>query len=424
VIQKAREAGKDNWVLGHHFDQMRVREKRYPHVDELTRAVPENPVCIWRSDSHSAALNRKAAEALEILPGQPGVDLDETGRLTGVVRGLANSRVAKRIYSLMISEDLCERAYHEAARQALRKGITTIGALIGGAQTEMSTTWLLENGGRLPVRTVVYDQTLDIEKVASRGLKRIGGCLLIDGSLGSHTAALHAPYADLPESRGILYWEDEDLRDFVLRAHGTGFQTGVHAIGDRAIDQVLDAYERALRKVLRPDHRHRIEHFLLPGPGAISRAVDLGLVLAMQPAFEYFWGGPGNVYEERLGRERAEGVNPIRSILGKGGRVAGGSDSFVTPMDPLLGIHSAVNHPNPKQRITAWQAIDLFTRSAAYATFDEMEKGMIRPGFLGDLVVLAEDPRAVNEQAIKDIGVQMTVVGGRIVFRSDLPGAI
>ncbi len=419
MIQKAGEVRKGNWVLGHHFDQMRVKEKRYPHMDELTRAAPENPVCIWRSDSHSAAMNRRAAEILEILPGQPGADLDENGQLTGVVRGLANSQAARRIYSMMMSEELCQRAYHAAARQAVRKGITTIGALIGGAQTDMSTTWLLEYGDSLPVRTVVFDQTLDIEKVTSRGLKRIGGCLLIDGSLGSHTAALQTPYADLPESRGVLYWRDEDLRDFVLRAHEAGLQIGVHAIGDRAIDQVLDAYEQCLQKTPRLDHRHRIEHFLLPGQGAISRAIDLGLVLAMQPAFEYFWGGPKNLYETRLGRERAEGVNPIRSILEKGGRVAGGSDSFVTPMDPLLGIHSAVNHPNPKEKITVPKAIDLFTRTAAYATFDEKEKGMIRPGYLGDLVVLAEDPRTVNPEAIKDIKVLMTVVGGTIAFRAE-----
>jgi len=419
VYRKAEEAGKGNWVLGHHFDQMKVKENRYPHIEELTRVAPENPVCIWRSDSHSAAMNRKAAESLQIYPGQPGADVDEDGNFTGVVRGLANSKAAREIYSVLIKDGVCERAYHAACLQALRVGITTIGALIGGVQTELSTTWLLQNMESLPVRTVVFDQTLDIQKVKDRGLTRIGGCLLIDGSLGSHTAALYEPYSDLPESTGILYWKDEDLNRFIRQAHEAGLQIGVHAIGERAIDQVLNAYENSLGKSPRANHRHRIEHFLVPTPEAILRAIDLGLVLAMQPAFEYFWGGPNNLYESRLGSERARRVNPIGSILKTGGRIAGGSDSFVTPMDPLLGIHSAVNHPNEDERITVSQAIDLFTRSAAYATFDEKEKGSIQEGYLGDLVVLAEDPREVRAETIKDIQVFMTVVGGKVVFRRE-----
>jgi predicted amidohydrolase YtcJ len=387
-------------------------------MEELTRVAPENPVCIWRSDSHSATMNRKAAEILGIYPGQPGADVDEAGKLTGVVRGLANSKAAREIYSATITYDLCEKAYHAAARQALRMGITTIGALVGGAQTELSTTWLIQNMGSLPVRAIVFDQTLDIWKVKERGLTRIGGCLLIDGSLGSYTAALYESYSDLPESTGVLYWKDEDLNRFIRQAHEAGLQIGVHAIGDRAIDQILNAYEISLRESPRTDHRHRIEHFLVPTPEAIRRAIDLGLVLAMQPAFEYFWGGSNNLYELRLGPERAKRVNPIGSILKKGGRIAGGSDSFVTPMDPLLGIHSAVNHPNEAERIPVYQAIDLFTRTAAYATFDEKEKGEIREGYLGDLVVLAEDPLKARPETIKDIKVLMTVVGGKIAYRN------
>ncbi len=350
----------------------------------------------------------------KISAGQPGVDTDESGRAIGVVRGMANTKVTEEFNRILVTPALCERTYFTAALEALRVGLTTVHALVGGKQTNFSTSWLIENRSTLPVRTVV-DETTDVSRVKAEGLSRIGGCLLIDGSVGSWTAALYEPYSDNPSSSGVLYWDNDCLFQFIHEAHQEGLQVSMHAIGERAIDQ-LSAYEKAIKKSPRWDHRHRVEHFLFPTWEAVDKAAELGLVLAMQPAFEYFWGGVGNMYGSRLGPERVTRTKPIRTALQKGIRVAGGSDSYVTPMWPLLGIYAAVNHPNDAQRISVLQALELFTTNAAYAAFEEDKKGMIKKGYLADFVALAEDPRVIPSAKIKDISVLMTIVGGKLVY--------
>lgn len=416
VSRKASAVREGDWILGYGFDHAKVKERRYPTANELSEAAPRNPVAVRRRDGHSTALNWEAVRLLGVSAGQPGVDTDDRGHATGVVRGVANSKVTEQLHQIMVTPDLCERAYSAAAVEALKVGITTVHALVGGKQTDLSASWLIENGATLPVRVVVYDETTDVDRVKSEGLSRIGGCLLIDGSVGSWTAALYKPYSDNPSSSGVLYWNDDDLFQFVRRAHREGLQISMHAIGERAIDQLLSAYEKAIKEHPRRDHRHRIEHFLFPTWEAVDKAAELGLVLAMQPAFEYFWGGIDNMYGSRLGPERVVRTKPIRTALEKGIRVAGGSDSYVTPMYPLLGMHAAVNHPNEAQRIPISRAIELFTTNAAYAAFEENEKGMIKEGYLADFVVLAEDPSAVPSAKIKDIRVLTTIVGGMLAY--------
>lgn len=416
ISNKANAIHTGDWILGYGFDHEKIKERRYPTANELSEAAPYNPVFVQRRDGHSAALNWEAIKLFKISAGQPGVDTDESGRAIGVVRGMANTKVIEKLNRILVTPSLCERAYSTAALEALKVGLTTVHALVGGKQTDLSTSWLIENGLTLPVRTVVYDETTDVDRVKAEGLNRIGGCLLIDGSVGSWTAALYEPYSDNPSSSGVLYWDDDCLFQFIHKAHQEGLQVSMHAIGERAIDQLLSAYEKAIKKSPRWDHRHRVEHFLFPTWEAVDKAAELGLVLAMQPAFEYFWGGVGNMYGSRLGPERVTRTKPIRTALQKGIRVAGGSDSYVTPMWPLLGIHAAVNHPNDAQRISVLQAIELFTTNAAYAAFEEDKKGMIKRGYLADFVILAEDPRVIPSAKIKDISVLMTIVGGKLVY--------
>jgi predicted amidohydrolase YtcJ len=225
------------------------------------------------------------------------------------------------------------------------------------------------------------------------GASRIGGCVLIDGSFGSHTAALLADYSDLPGSRVRLYFSDAELEAFLNEADAAGLQTAVHAIGDRAVDQVVRCYEQILtgNPGCRGNLRHRIEHAELLSAELIERIARLGFILGVQPAFEHFWGGPGRMYERRLGR-RFRDTNPYRQLADRNVALSGGSDAPITPIDPQLGIRSAVGHPVAEHRLTPLEACRLFTDRAAFALGCDVRKGSLTIGCDADFLVLDKSP--------------------------------
>jgi predicted amidohydrolase YtcJ len=291
-------------------------------------------------------------------------------------------------------------------------------ALEGNDQPDDPTVQaVLAVAPELPVRLVVWYQTRDVPSVKKLGLPRIGGCILLDGDFGPHTAALLEPYADQPGSRGTLYYTQDEINGFVEVAHRAGLQIAMHAVGDAAAAQALDAYERALARWPRPDHRHRIEHFEVYDEALAQRACRLGIHLAIQPPFNVYFGGHTRL-QPILGEERALRSDPVRSLIEAGIHVGGGSDSTVTPLNPLYGVHCAVNHSNPDEQLDVERALRLYTLDNARLAFEEADKGSIEVGKLGDLVVLASDPRDVPPTSIADIPVAMTIVGGEIVYSS------
>jgi predicted amidohydrolase YtcJ len=258
---------------------------------------------------------------------------------------------------------------------------------------------------------------MEIDKVIELGLPRIGGCILLDGDVGPRTAALSEPYADDPNCYGTLYYEDEVVNEFALAAHKEGLQIAFHAVGDAAVEQALNAYGAALTQHPRDDHRHRIEHCEVIREEQIQRAQRLGIALAIQPPFNHFWPHQGSFLS--LGEERAWKLDPVRSLLRPDLLIAGGSDSTVTPLGPLIGVHAAVNHSNPAERIAVYDAMKLYTINAARIAFQEDDRGSLEVSKLGDLVVLAENPFEVDQRTIKDIKVEKTVIGGDIVYQSE-----
>jgi predicted amidohydrolase YtcJ len=256
---------------------------------------------------------------------------------------------------------------------------------------------------------------MDVDMVVTLGLPRIGGCILLDGDVGPHTAALSEPYADDPACYGTLYYTQEEVNAFVLKAHKAGLQVAMHAVGDGAVEQALDAYSAALTAHPRHDHRHRIEHCEIIREEQIERARRLGVALAIQPPFNHYW--PHTSYYSSLGEERAWKADPVRSLMRPGLLVAGGSDSTVTPLGPLIGVHAAVGHSNPAERIGVREALELYTINAARLAFEESDKGSLETGKLGDIVVLSEDPSEVEPSQIKDIPIEMTIVGGQVAYR-------
>ena len=193
-------------------------------------------------------------------------------------------------------------------------------------------------------------------------------------------------------------------------------QISIHAESDRAIDQTLWAFEKALEKYPRNDHRHRIEHFELSTMRQIKMATRLGVALAMQPAFLTVCEDLVD-YVLLFGEERIKRFHPYRSILDEGALVAGGSDSPVTKINPLEGIHACVNHCVKAQRTDVYEAIEIFTINNARIGFEEATKGSIEPGKLADFAVLSDDPFRVSREKIRNISVEMTIVGGEVVYK-------
>jgi predicted amidohydrolase YtcJ len=412
---------KDNdWVIAHGFDDTRIREKTSLTYKELDSASLEKPIAVFRIDLHSCILNSAGLTKLALDKNTDGIEKESKGEPTGILRGKANS-MAYDLIIQSIGDGQKKEGLEKACQYAIEHGITSIHCLEGGSEINEHNLELLKScQDTLPLRTVIYHQTTDVQKVLREGYKSIGGCILLDGSIGSRTAAVSQPYFDDPASRdntGILYFTDAQLNEFVEEAHQAGLQIAMHAIGDRAIGQLLDAYERVLDKYPRADHRHRIEHFELCTPGQIQKAARLKVILAMQPAFDYYWGGHDHMYHSRLGLGRSLNSNPFRKILDAGCLIAGGSDSDVTPLDPMLGIYSALNHSNPRERMTIEEAVRIYTANAAFAAFEEKERGTLEVGKQADLTVLAQDLFKARPDDLKDIPVTMTISRGKVVFQ-------
>jgi predicted amidohydrolase YtcJ len=408
VAQAAAETPPGRLVFGMWLNQYRFPQRQLPTCADLDAVAPGRAVFILGVTGHYALANTHCLAELDLPPATPGLDPN------GVLRDRANSLAEAKMNARFIKEQGLERLHRAAARQASAAGLTTVHALEGDDQPDAPTvTALLDLAPALPLRLVIWYQTTRVEAVQALGLPRIGGCILLDGDFGPHTAALLEPYADQPDNRGTLYYSQEQVNAFVESAHRAGLQIAMHAVGDRAAKQALDAYQRALARWPRADHRHRIEHFEIYDETLVQRARELGVYLAIQPPFNVYFGGHTRL-NPLLGQERALRSDPVRSLVEAGIPVGGGSDSAVTPLRPLYGVHSAVNHSNPDERLSVERALQLYTLDNAALAFEEGDKGSLEAGKLGDLVVLGQDP--FEAESIIDIAVEMTVIGGEIVY--------
>jgi predicted amidohydrolase YtcJ len=378
-------------MLAFNFDPDRIKEHRYLYCRELDRLCRHKPVFVYRIDGHSGIAN---SPALNLLP-EPitdGVEFDGAGRPTGVLRGSAYETISSQLKRQLPAEVVRE-AFLLTARLAARRGITTLAALIGSNELE-AREWaaLLDVLASMPVRMEPFLQTWQPDLAKRLGLPRIGGCLLLDGSFGSHTAALSEDYSDAPGFKGLLYHTDEEITAFITRATELGLQTAFHAIGDRAIEQLVRCHEVIVKKGLGKTLRHRIEHAELLTLDLIKRIAELELILCVQPAFESNWGGPAGMYARRLGK-RYLNTNPLRTLWQNGILIAGGSDSPITPLDPLSDIRAATALPNDSERLNGRDAFALFTVNAAYSLGIEQQAGRLKPEFQADFVILDADPR-------------------------------
>jgi predicted amidohydrolase YtcJ len=245
----------------------------------------------------------------------------------------------------------------------------------------------------------------------------------MDGSLGSHTAAMLAPFADTPDKSGFLLDSLENLRAMMEGADAAGLQLNIHAIGDKAIRDLLDIFDDVAKANGARERRFRMEHAQHIHPDDIGRFAVQEVIASMQP---YHAIDDGRWAEDVIGAERAKTTYAFKSLIDSGAHVALGSDWYVAPADPLAGIYAAVTrrtldgrNPDgwvPEQRITVEQALRGYTYEGAYASFEEDRKGMLKPGMLADMVLIDRDLTAIPPETIRDAKVLKTIVGGRVVY--------
>lgn len=406
-------------TLAHGFDESKWPDPRLPSLAELDR-VSDRPLIAVRIDGHVSVANTAAlgnSGAVDL----PGVELDEAGRATGVVRLDANARLQAWYHEALPDHDIREFQLRAAALAASR-GITTVHEMaIPLSRGFRDFEVLMGHREQLPVDVVPYLATTDIPYVMDAGLSRIGGDLSLDGSIGARTAQVSEPYAD-GEGSGVAYLDDDFLCEFLHNAHLAGLQTAVHAIGDAAIDQALRVWERVYRTLDSRERRHfrarlhRIEHFEMPTEGMLERAAALGIAVSVQPAFDAEWGHPGGMYERRLGEDRALPMNPFRTLLQRGMEVGAGSDSPVTPLDPMYGVWALENHHDPAQRLSRTEAVTLFTWGSARLAGLERKKGNLEPGMQADFAAYDSDPFTAED--LLDLRPVLTVSRGREVYAS------
>jgi len=424
--RRVSASAKGSWIVGHGWDQERFEEKRYPTRLDLDEVAKENPVVLTRVCWHiclvNAAALRIANIGKEIGPIQGGqIDMDpETGEPTGILRESAQDLVWKAVPPPSPKE--LEVAILVACRDAVKVGLTSIHCLIDSSR-EISALHTLRKRKRLPLRVNILPPRELLDSLAALGMKtgfgddylRIGPVkIFADGSLGARTAALAEDYSDHPGNKGIMIFGQDELNGIVEKAHKSDLQVAIHAIGDRAVESALTSFENALSRFPRRNHRHRIEHASVLNRPLIKRMKDLNVIASIQPTFTIsdFW------VPQRIGLERARLVYPFKTLMKSGIVIAGSSDCPTEILNPILGIHAAVTRGGfmPEERLSVDEAIQAFTVNAAYASFEEKSKGSIEEGKLADFVVLSEDITRMPPENIKDVRVEMTVVGGRIVY--------
>jgi predicted amidohydrolase YtcJ len=432
AIVRRAAAGKPAgaWIRGRSWDQTNWGGQ-FPTADDLTAAAGDHPVYLTRVDGHAGWVNRKALEIAGITaktPDPPGgkVVRDQSGRPTGILIDRAQGLVSSKIPPPTPAE--IRQRLARAAKECARMGLTAVGDA-GDGEQELAAYRDLIAKHELPIR--VNAMIGGTGRLWQEYLKRgpeIGEYLQVrsiklyaDGAMGSRGAAFLAPYADDPGNSGLIMMTKEQIEAVAREAAAHGFQVCTHAIGDRANRITLEAYGAALGG--KNDKRFRIEHAQVVAPEDFQLFAKYSVIAAIQSTHatsDMRW------VERRIGPERAKGAYAWRRFLSLGVRISNGSDFPVEPPNPLWGFYAAItrqdhsgNPPGgwyPDQRLTREEALRSFTIDAAYAAFQEKEKGSLTPGKLADFTMLSNDIMKVPPAEILKTRVLMTVVGGNVVY--------
>ncbi len=440
VIKKsAITTPEGQWILGWGWDDVRLKEKRFPNRWDLDKVSPNHPVFLKRTCVHMAAVNSKALELSNIdstTPDPEGGHIDkdpDTGQPTGLLQESAMDLLSLPEYSL----NDYKRGVELALTKFAQLGITTTSDMSAGFWG-IRAYQQLSRENKLTARMRLWPTARDelgfkgiLKELVAAGFERGFGNDMInlqglkfflDGSIGGKTAAIAEPYEGESDNYGILYSDVDGIAPHIIQTLNAGLRVAIHAIGERAIEVALKSLERANTEIDMSTMRNRIEHCILPTEDQLDRIKKLNLVVGSSVAFMY---ALGDSYLLNLGPERVKRAFPYHAYKKRGIVAPGNSDCPVDDVNPLVSMYAGVSRKTiggatlgREQAMSIMEALKAFTMDAAYSTFDEHIIGSIKKDKYADLVVLSEDPLKVPEDSLKDIEVELTMMNGKEVYRS------
>lgn len=436
IGEYAKRIGRGKWIIGGEWDEQLWTPYRLPTRQMIDALTPDNPVFVARLDGHMALANSLALKLAGVTresvdPPGGTIVRDDKGQPTGLLKDAAMDAVWKVTPPPSLDERVA--AARAALKEAARFGVTSFCDMSGSdAFDDLRAYQRLESEDALTARVYLFTPISASERLSNAGIEkrfgsnhlRIGGLKgFADGSLGSSTAAFFEPFAGEPSNRGLMMeaMTSGAMPKWVAAADSNNLHVAIHAIGDRANDEVLKIFEKI------PNVRHRrfrIEHAQHLNDSLIRRFASARIIASMQP---YHAIDDGRWAEKKIGPGRARGTYAFRSLLDAGAILTFGSDWTVAPLNPILGIYAAVTRRTiddanpggwiPEQKITLEEALRCYTANNAYAMFAEKSVGKIAPGMLADLVVLSSDLFTIPPERIDSVQVDMTVFDGKVIYQ-------
>jgi predicted amidohydrolase YtcJ len=438
VRAKAKELGPGEWVTGYGWAEDDFAENRLPSRKDLDEAAPQNPVVLSRAGGHSVVANSLALKLAAITRDTPnpptGVfERDKNGEPSGILRE-SFERVTRLVPPEKTEELLPSFKMH--LENLLSLGITSL-VQAGVTPEQYTAMWealYQKDGPNLP-RATVQILWAGREKMVAFGKKtgdgddslRVGAIkLFVDGGFTGPAAYTLAPYKNQGDYRGRLRLSETELYEIVKAGNELGWQMGFHTIGDGAIKMTADVFARVLHESPRPDPRYYFAHFsMLPPEETLKEIAESHLLVAQQPNFTYTLE---KRYVDNLDGWRLQHNNPVATLTRHGIFMAFGSD--ILPIGPMVGLYAAVTRKGKSgmvygadEEISVTEAIRHYTRDGAYLTRQEKVKGTLEPGKLADVIVLDRDLLTIDPSQILDTKVDVTIIGGRIVYERAPPSA-
>jgi predicted amidohydrolase YtcJ len=430
-------------ISGGHWEHEMFIGRNWPSKELIDAVSPENPVILSRADGHSVLVNSYVLKASGITKDTPDpfggvIEKDPvTGEPTGIIKEnalqLIKSGEIKRSRTTEEEKERIWQGYLLALKEAREYGVTSV-QIPGDADFE-AYEQLQKSGeltSRIDIGKSLTGDTLELKLFKEVAKKfpsdsnwiRFGYLkAFIDGTIGSGTALMFEPFSDDPSTSGLAMMPYEKFEKMVVMADKMGFQIGVHAIGDKGNNWVLNACESAMKVNGKRESRHRVEHTQNLQSSDIPRFKELGIIASMQPTHCI---SDKKFCEKRIGMDRANGAYAWKSLADAGAMIAFGTDYQVEPLNPMEGLYAAVTRKDrlgeegegwhPEQKIKMEDAIRYYTLGSAYSQFMENRKGMIKPGFLADIVIVDKDLLTIPENEIMKTKVDYTIIGGKIVY--------
>lgn len=435
IADFAKKLPKGRWIQNGNWDHENWTPNNLPTAAMIDAVTPDNPVFINRLDGHMSLANSLAMKLAKVDRNSKDVDggvivRDANGNPTGIFKDNAQDYIYRAIPDASFEQKM--ESLEAATNYAASLGVTSIQDMSAGSDVGVYQEMIRQ--GKLKTRIFAVSPLGDWQRWQRAGVTRnfgsemlrIGGLKgFADGSLGSTTAWFYKPYLDSPNTVGLPLSEMSVIRKQVLDADKFGLQIMIHAIGDRANDEILKIYADAEKENGARDRRFRIEHSQHLTPEAIKNFGKQKVVASMQP---YHCIDDGRWAFKRLDAERLKGTYAFRSLLDNGATLAFGTDWFVAPLNPMFGIYAAVTrrtldnkNPNgwlPEQKITVEESVRAYTQGSAFAEFQENVKGTISVGKLADFVILSDDIFKIDPVKIWDVKVLQTIMDGRVVYQA------